>query len=191
MPSASLNTWNTTRGAALDVLVATHRSLSGTGRGQRYATLQINQAYALLLSSQFQGYCRDLHSECAGYFVQSLPTGLLRGAIQIVLIQNRKLDQGNPNPGNIGADYNRFGLIFWNEVSNLDLRNQSRKQRLEDLNKWRNAIAHQSFDPVIFGTGMLRLQQVREWRSACDQLAICFDEVMRSHLQAINGVSPW
>ena len=179
------------RCSALDELEAAHSSIGGTSRGRRYTTQQINQAYAVLLSSQFQGFCRDLHSECADYFVQGVPVGLRRTALRNVLVQNRKLDKGNPNPGNIGADYNRFGLSFWDEVRDLDLRNQARQNRLEELNAWRNAVAHQDFDPAVLGTIVLRLQRVREWRNACNQLAKCFDEVMRSHLEAVNGVSPW
>jgi hypothetical protein len=191
MPSVSLQVWRIVRLAALDELEKAHRGMGGTGRGRRFATQQINQAYAVLLSSQFQGYCRDLHSECADYFVQSVPAGLLRTTLRNVLVQNRKLDKGNPNPGNIGADYNRFGLPFWDEVRNLDLRNQGRQNRLEELNDWRNAIAHQDFDPTILGSTVLRLQRVREWRNACNQLADCYDQVMRSHLHGLNGISPW
>lgn len=194
MPSVSLQTWRTVRRTALDEVAAAHRSVGGIGRGRRYATQQINQAYAVLLSSQFQGYCRDLHSECANYFVQSLPAGLLRTALRNVnvLVLHRKLKTGNPSPGNIGEDYNRFGLAFWDEVKNLDSRNQARQNRLEELNAWRNAIAHQDFDPAkLGGTTVLQLQQVREWQSACNQLANAFEEVMRFQLQAVNGVSPW
>jgi hypothetical protein len=191
MPSGSLQAWRNARRVALDELEAAHRSVGGAGPGRRYATQQINQAYALLLSSQFQGFCRDLHGECADFFVQSIPAGVLRGAMLEMLVQNRKLDTGNPNPGNIGADYNRFGLVFWNVVRSFDARNRDRRDRLEELNRWRNAIAHQDIDPAVLGATVLRLEQVREWRNACHHLATSFDEVMRSHLQAVNGVSPW
>jgi hypothetical protein len=76
-------------------------------------------------------------------------------------------------------------------VRNLDLRNQARQNRLMELNDWRNAIAHQDFDPAVFGAAILRVQRVRKWRTACNRLASSFDEVMRSHLQTVNGVSPW
>jgi hypothetical protein len=60
------------------------------------------------------------------------------------------------------------------------------------LNKWRNAIVHQDFDRAeLGGTTILRLQRVRRWRGACHQLAQSFDEVMRHHLQALTGTSPW
>ena len=50
------------------------------------------------------------------------------------MVQNRKLNQGNPNPGNLGSDFNRFGLVFWDVARNLDFRNQARQNRLEELN---------------------------------------------------------
>jgi hypothetical protein len=178
MPSVSLQEWRTVRRVALDEVEAAHRSVGGTGRGRRYATQQINHAYAVLLSSQFQGFCRELHTECVDYFLQGIPGGVLRTALRDVLLQHRRLSSGNPNPGNIGEDYNRFGLSFWATVRTLDRRNQARQSRLEDLNAWRNAIAHEDFDPArLGGTAVLRLQQVRDWRNACNQLADAFDEV--------------
>src|SRR5438876_9171886 len=114
MPSQSLGRWSGERSDALDEISDAHASVGGLGRGRRYATEQINHAYAVLLSSQFQGYCRDLHSECANYLVQGVAPPL-RTAFRNALVQNRKLDRGNPNPGNIGSDFNPFGLIFWDE----------------------------------------------------------------------------
>ena len=69
MSSVALHHWLTARASALDEIEQAHRSVGGTGRGRRYATQQINQAYAVLLSSQFQGFCRNLHEECADYLV--------------------------------------------------------------------------------------------------------------------------
>src|SRR4051794_1624106 len=107
MSSHSLSRWEVERSRAIDEIAFAHASVGGSGRGRRYATHQINQAYAVLLSSQFQGFCRDLHSECIDYIVAETPIHL-----QIVLreqfLYGRKLDTGNPNPGNIGADFGRF-----------------------------------------------------------------------------------
>lgn len=192
MPSVSLSLqkWVTERQSALDELEAAHRSLGGAARGRRYATQQINQAYAVLLSSQFQGFCRDLHAECADHLSRSVPV-LMQIPIRNVLTQNRMLDKGNANPGNIGSDYNRFGLAFWSEVRGLDLRNQGRQDRLQELSFWRNAIAHQDFNAAVLGTTALRLQQVRHWRTACNELARGFDAVLRIHIQSLTGTSPW
>lgn len=193
MPSASLDQWLLDRANALDEIERAHRSVGGTGRGRRYATQQINQAYAVLLSSQFQGFCRDLHSECAGYLVAPVVDADLRTMSRAGLVQNRKLDRGNPNAGNLGADFGRFNLAFWPRVDAHRIQNPQRRAALEELNDWRNAIAHQDFAPTMLRASrpVLHLAQVQMWRKVCHGLAQSFDEVLRTHIQSVTGTSPW
>jgi hypothetical protein len=192
MPSAAHNRWRTSRRTALDELEHAHQSVGGTGRGRRYATQQINHAYAVLLSSQFQGCCRDLHSECADHLVRAVIPATLHTALRAALTQDRKLDRGNPNPGNIGSDFGRLGLSFWPAVQAIHPRNAARQALLEELNIWRNAIAHQDFDPGrLGGATTLQLARVRRWRAACDALAVAFDDVMRGHALTVTGAAPW
>jgi hypothetical protein len=191
MPSASYTRWASDRSDALDEIEAAHRIVGGPRPGRRYATQQINQAYAMLLSSQFQGCCRDLHSECIESFV---PLGLSHEwqiLLEAALRSNRKLDSGNPNPGNIGNDFSRFGIAFWDEVYAQDARNKGRREALELLMIWRNAIAHQDFSDRRLGRAVLGLQQVRSWRRACDALASTFDTVMSRHIAIVSGQRPW
>ena len=180
------------RRAELDQLESAHGLVGGTARGRRFATQQINHAYAVLLSSQFQGFCRDLHSECAVSLAGAVTPTAYEAILRTEFLQNRKLDKGNPNPGNIGTDFNRLGLNFWDDVKAYDARNNGRRIRLQRLNDWRNAIAHQDFDPAkLGGTTTLRLDTIRSWRSACDGLAASFDAVMRTHLILYTGAPPW
>ena len=191
MPSLALLQWNTERTEALDEIASAHTKVGGSKRGRRFATEQINHAYAVLLSSQFQGFCRDLHSECVTHIVRTIQPVRLQNVIRLEFVRGRKLDHGNPNPGNIGADFNRFGFIFWADVTALNSRNANFKSRLEHLNLWRNAIAHQDFDPLLLGQDKLRLNVVTRWRKACTALAISFDKVMAMHLVSQTGTSPW
>jgi hypothetical protein len=192
MPSVGLQEWLSVRGGRLDEIERAHRGLGGTGPGRRYTTQQINQAYAVLLSAQFQAFCRDLHTESVQALVPGVAVPGFHLALRTELFSNRKLDRGNPNPGNIGADFSRLGLTFWTEVEALDARNASRKALLEELNAWRNAIAHQDFDPAVLGATLtLTLAKVRGWRGACNGLADSFDEVMRRYILALTGSSPW
>lgn len=192
MASSGLQTWTTQRQAALDEIENAHRSVGGAGRGRRYATQQINHAYAVLLSSQFQGFCRDLHFECVVHLTQNLTPAMLRGPLRTALLQNRSLDRGNPHPGAIGSDFNRLGLTFWDDVHSHDVRTPTRHDRLVELNRWRNAIAHQDFDPALLGgSTTLQLKTVQAWRSACRGLAISFDAVLRAHLESATGRNPW
>jgi hypothetical protein len=192
MPSFSYQHWSTARAASLNEIESAHRRVGGRGPGRRYATQQINQAYAVLLSSQFQGFCRDLHTECADHLVRSVSPIALRVALTSEFRFGRSLDRGNPNEGNIGSDFARLGVKFWNHVDAQDSRNLQRRGLLKELNGWRNAIAHQDFDPSRLGaTITLRLERVLSWRKACGGLAISIDEVMRSHIELIVGTTPW
>jgi hypothetical protein len=193
MPSLALQRWRTDRSATLDEIERVHRSVGSTGRGRRSATQQLNQAYVLLLSSQFQGFCRDLHTECAVAITRILPSADLQRLMDDGLVLGRKLDAGNPNPGNIGADFNRFGQLFWALVDAAHPRNARRKTLLEQMNRWRNAIAHNAFEPGMLRSGrpVLSLAEVRRWRKACAGLARWFDRIMRSRLRAVTGLNPW
>lgn len=191
MPSTSVREWTTTRRRALDEIARAHVAVEGSKPGRRYATQQINRAYAVLLASQFQGLCRDLHSECVDYLANSVAPVGLRPIVRVEFTLSRQLDRGNAQSGSIGSDFGRLGVEFWDEVGRHHPKNPGRRRLLDELNTWRNAIVHQDFDPTRFRTTNLRLGMVRRWRTACDRLARSFDEVMRRHLQALTGSAPW
>jgi hypothetical protein len=178
MPSAALGQWRSTSRDALAQIEAAHGALGGRAPGRRYATLQINHAYAVMVSSQFQGFCRSLHSAAVDVLATSTEPTNVAVVLRSALMQGRKLDVGNASPSNLGADFGRLGMAFWDEVRALDARNDGRKDRLQELNEWRNAIAHQDFTR-FGGRDELRLGAVRGWRAACDALAACFDRAGR------------
>ena len=191
MPSNSLIHWNGERADALNEIENAHAIVGGTDRGRRFATQQINYSYAALLSSHFQGFCRDLHSECIDHIVASVPAQF-RGFLRVEFIWNRSLGKGNPHPGAIGSDFNRLGIEFWTELYALDSRNNRRRVLLQGLIDWRNAIAHQDFDYVApGGNTTLHLARVRGWRRAINALARYFDQVMYNYLQALLVAAPW
>ena len=147
----------------------------------------------MLLSSQFQGFCRDLHDECVTHLVAAVVSPMLKEIYRRNLVFGRKLDTGNPNPGHIGSDFNRLGVSFWPAVAVDHTRNPQRRTALEALNRWRNAISHNTFAPDMYrgGRPSLHLSQVQEWRRACDGLARSFDNVMGAYLLTATGVAPW
>jgi hypothetical protein len=192
MPSTALKQWRTIRAGALDELEQAHASVGGSGPGRRYATQQINHAYAVLLSSHFQGYCRDLHTECVEHMVLQLSAPAWHAVVLTEFTLHRKLDSGNPNPGNPGADFLRLGIELWDELRAADQRNLHRRRLLQELNEWRNAIAHQNFDPRRLGGRItLHLTDVRRWRGACNYLADAMDTLMHAYLCQVTGVPPW
>lgn len=188
MPSHSLIRWTEDGAAALDEIEHAHLRVGGSLRGRRFATQQINYAYATLLSSQFQRFCRDLHSESIDHVVGLAPADL-QTLLRAEFVWNRSLDRQNPNPGAIGSDFNRLGVDIWTDVYALGARNHRRREILEELNRWRNAIAHQDFEPLA-GRRTLHLARVRRWRRAIDALARNFDRVLGRYLRSL-GAAPW
>jgi hypothetical protein len=184
--------WLLGRAAALDEMEHAHRSVGGTGPGCRYLTQHLNQAYPVLLSSQFRGFCRDLHHEGVQRLVAPVASTVLGATYQGSLLLGHKLDGGNANPGNIGSDFNSFGFGFWPAVAAHSPRNPHRRAALEELNRWRNAIAHNAFAPEMFkgGRPSLPLDHVQDWRKACGGLARSFDRVLGDYLHSVTGVAP-
>jgi hypothetical protein len=193
MASTSLQYWLADRSAALDEIESAHHSVGGRGPGRRYATQQINQAYAMLLSSQFQGFCRDLHTESLDHLVAAVRPAAYHSTLRTEFLLQRRLDRGNPNPGNLAADFNRPGIDLWAAASAAEARSPQRRLSLEDLNAWRNAIAHQDFAPTMLRLGrpMLQLAQVQAWRRACDGLARSFNDVLGHFIHRVTGAAPW
>ncbi|MGE0791926.1 MAG: hypothetical protein AB7S26_40000 [Sandaracinaceae bacterium] len=144
----------------------------------------------MLLASQFQGFCRDLHSEAADVIGRAVQPLALQPLVTQRLSAQRQLDGGNAQPGSIGSDFGRFfATKFWDEVDALNPRHARRRQMLGLMNTWRNAIAHQDFGEV--GTGSLGLAQVRTWRTNCDVLATAFDRVLSDRVRLLVGSRPW
>jgi len=195
MPSASYRHWITARAATLDDLESSYSAITGTGRARVIAAQHVTRAYAVLLCAEFQGFCRDLHDECIDFFSGSLAVPI-RPLIRKSLRLNRGLDRGNPNPGNLGSDFSRFDFELWPSVIASDVRASAWQRSLEELNVWRNAIAHNDYEPTKLGfsTGdiiLLKVSHVRVWRNACRHLAKAFDRSMRDHLGGITGTVPW
>jgi hypothetical protein len=193
MPSYSYRQWRTVRSRALDEIAEAHAAIGGSARGRRFATQQINRAYAVLLAAQFQGYCRDLHSECVEHLLTvASPPIALHQIIFADMTRSRQLDRGNAQPGSLGADFNRFSMDFWHELHNHKSASVRWKQDLDLLNEWRNAVVHEDFTSAkLRGIMIQRLSTVRQWRRSCARLARAMDEVMGRQMYKLTGINPW
>ncbi len=125
MPSQALIQWRNERSKELDEIDAAHKAVGGTKRGRRFATRQLNRAYAILLASRFQGFCRDLHTECARLVINRHVPASAGPIVLAQLTDNRQLKRANAQPGSIGADFGRLGVRFWYDVLALDGKNKS------------------------------------------------------------------
>ena len=59
----------------------------------------------------FQGFCRDLYTQCALIVVSKVRPSL-QVLVQSQFTAHRALDHGNPNLNNIRLDFERFGFIL-------------------------------------------------------------------------------
>jgi hypothetical protein len=193
MPSRAYRQRQHARARELDQLESAHTLLGGTARGRRSTTQQINRAYAVLLASQFQGFARDLHTESADLLVAVIPEPGFRMVVRRDFLWNRQLDSRNANQATVAGDFARLGIPhFWAQVDAVFVNNHLRRQWLDDLNTWRNAIARQTFDPAVLGgSTILHLATVQRWRRGCHKLAQSLDRVLRSYIQSVTGSYPW
>ncbi len=193
MPSRALVIWESRQQLELDRLDAAHFAVGGAGPGRRTATQHINDAYIVLLAAHFQQFCRDLHTEAVDALAASTPhlTDLVRRA----LMRGRQIDRGNATPSSLGADYRRLGIEVWPELALFDRRTAARRRRLEQLNVWRNAVAHGDFQlspgalAAVAGTRRT-LAFARACRACCQVLARQLDAVVEDHLSSLLGSPP-
>jgi hypothetical protein len=79
-------------------------------------------------------------------------------------------------------------MDFWNDVYVMHARNRRRRQLLDEMIEWRNAIRHQDFDkPGLKGRTEIHLPAVRRYRSVCGALAGFFDAAALAHINAVAG----
>jgi hypothetical protein len=148
----------------------------------------------MLLSSHFQRFCRDLHTEAIDHIVAGASPRAIQAVLRSRLLENRKLDRGNPNLAHLGSDFGRFGFDFWPAVRSHHPKNGARTTLIDDLARWRNAIAHHDFGS---SAGQLRpppplgLSAVKRWRAACNALAIEIDAVLADQVHSLVGSRPW
>ena len=192
MPSEALLRWRGEARRHLDAFARAHRAL-----GRRSAReVELNHAYAIALSARFQEFCRNLHDEAARFLSRSVGSPRASDVLGQALTEGRRIDTGNPNPGALAQDFRRFGLELWPKLDAIDRTAAVWRARLEKLNAWRNAVAHRSFarrpDLRLAGDRrILRLSDVRTWRTACDRLARSMDRAIGEWLRTLVGISPW
>jgi len=195
VPSQALKTWRSTSSDRLDELLAAHASVGGTSRGRRYATEQLNASFLIQIAAHFQLFCRDLHSEAAQILVAAAPPAYAP-MLRVAFTNRRGLDRGNASVDVIAADFARFDFDIWTAARAASGSTATRQMRLDQLNTWRNAIAHQDFvfsaqqQALLSGTSVT-LRWARAWRSSCNGLAQTFDRVVGDYLAAIARHRPW
>ncbi|MEV0773648.1 hypothetical protein, partial [Nocardia salmonicida] len=191
-PSSALLKWNSDRAAALDSMVAVHGKVVEGKVGRQYATGHLNRALFVVLASEFQGYCRDLHEEAAWVMTDGLePVGDPRIPIlRSSLVRGRKLDGGNAQPSSIGSDFSSLGMDFWPALEAMYPAKKAKWHTfLTELNKARNAIAHRDDTKLAEIKDPLTLGTFKSWRTTLKGFVAGMDKVVEAYLQNTAGKS--
>jgi hypothetical protein len=185
MPSVSLQHWRIERMLSLqeiDLQCAASLALAPPNPRLSEETLR---GYIMLLSAHFQGFCRDLYTECAQIVAGTLPPPL-QAMIQMQFTASLALDRGNPNRDNIRRDFERFGIPLNRVMANPA--NHGRLRDLDGLNGWRNVAAHHN---VVPPGGLPSHAELQAWRNSCDGIATFLDGFMYNRMQGALGIAPW
>jgi hypothetical protein len=186
VPSAALLRWQNDRMPRLAAVDAHCTAAAALAPPNPRLAEESLRAYVLLLSGHFQGFCRDLYTECAQVFVAQAPAPL-QATVQSQFLAELKLNSNNPTVETLRKDFERFALAL---DFAADPANGPRVTHLGHLNKWRNAVAHQR-PTAPAGVPPLTLAGVQHWRVACDELATWLDAFMYNEVRAIVGTAPW
>ena len=186
MPSASFLRWQNDRRSRLAEVDAHCAASAVLAPPNPLLAEESLSGYVMLVSGHFQGFCRDLYTECSQAFVARVPGGL-QSAVQMQFTAALKLDVGNPNADTIRKDFERFGFSLH---FGADPANGPRLTHLDQLNRWRNAVAHQTAAAPA-AAPPLTIAAVRAWWASCDGLAVWLDGTMYNELRGLLGAAPW
>jgi hypothetical protein len=116
----------------------------------------------------------------------------------LLVTQERALDRGNANPANLGKDFNRLVPDFIDALKKGSRANGRRLGLLEQLNTWRNVLAHAQDIHELTPAQRQAIQDtkptlryVRQLRRSCDGLSLQMDRILKAQLRRIVGQSPW
>lgn len=183
MPSRSLGIWSAARLPRLAALegqsAATAADLALHGQNLR--------GLVMLLSAEFQGFCRDLYGECSEAVIRAMPTWA-QSVAHKQFATKLFLDKGNATLETLRGDFARFDFELGAVIA-ANPANPTRLSGLSRLNAWRNHAAHAT--AVAPPGGLLTLADVRAWLRSCDELAEELDVILDNRLLAASGTPPW
>ena len=193
--SNALVEWRSVGLARLAELEAVHAQATGSARGRRWGTTQLNRSLFVVLVAQFQGYCRRLHDQAVDVHVAAAIPGQ-QSLLRTLLTQGRKLDSQNPRRAALGSDFGRLGFTFIDDLKAATPSAAAELDSLEALIDYRNAIGHgdEAMIAAIEAHGQVKATKgaYQNHRRTIDHLAGTMDDVVADQLTALLGVSrPW
>lgn len=198
---SALGAWQTTRRQVLDSLVLARQAIdtNHTDRSEDIGVLgvveNIDRALYPVLAAEFQGFCRDLHSETITAIVNGAawPTERIQVLAVAAMKQGRGLDRKNPSSSVIGDDFRTLGLLLWQRVQEVHPEDYPDWRRaLDTLVNIRNAVTHSDRKRIneFASKNQLAFAYWSATRVHLDMLVIAMDSVVRTYLAEIATPAP-
>jgi hypothetical protein len=196
MPSRALIEWQNCRLPRLNQVDAQNATITALVPPNADLADENLRGYVMLLAAHFQGFCRDLHSECILAVANAVPVPMTY-MFQKLCQQSRELDRANAKYSAIKADFARFDFDLTVALTTdpavapaIQAANAGHITRINHLNAWRNYAAHHNALPPPHG-GPFILPTVQFWKNSCIALATELDRIMYNQLQVLTSVAPW
>jgi hypothetical protein len=194
MTSPALTTWQSSRLPRLDQLIALHPDTAGSTTDPAVAE-EWTHALVLRLTSEFQGFCRDLHDDLARTIARLL-TGQDKTRLLIIdgLTRGRDLDQYSATVETLVADFDRLGIELPSKLPAHPRAGPKWKQELLQLHWARNGVVHDDPSKIkkLKEAGVdLNFVAVVRWRNRVDALAEAMDHTADSKLSELFGIFRW
>lgn len=195
VPSVAMAAWTTGGLARLAELENVHVQATGSARGRRWGTEQLNRSLLVMLVAQFQSYCRHLHDAAVDIHVALAVPGQQVMVLRL-LTQDRKLDTQNPRRAALGADFGRLGFRFIDQLKASGEAAEDALSHLELLIDFRNAVGHGD-EAAVAAIGRARgfratKAQYTQSRRIIEGLVVTMDDVVADQLDRLLGIGrPW
>src|SRR5438445_5896850 len=111
MPSAALTHWQTDRTPLLNEVDAHCAAVLALVPPNPTFLDETLRGYVVHLSAHFQGFCRDLYTECSQRLSAAVPPGL-QLTLQRQFSAKLELNKGNPTIQAIKEDFGRFDFTL-------------------------------------------------------------------------------
>lgn len=151
----------------------------------------MNFALITRLLAEFQGYCRDLHTEAVDHIVTmaSIPNPNLNLIFRSAYIDRRALKVGIPSWANLCKDFSMFGMDLRKSMDAEfgNVRFGPWRIALDDLVEARNAIAHSNDEEIkncrVKHPYGLTVRTAKGWRAKLNGFTAGLDAVVGKHLK--------
>jgi len=195
MTSPALTTLQSSRILRLDRLIALHPDAAGSATDPAVAE-EWTHALVLRLTSEFQGFCRDLLNDLARTIARLLTDGTKTPGLLIFegLTRGRAMEQLSANGETIRADFNRLSVDLLSLLATHPRAGPQWAGELRPLHLARNGVVHDDpgkIEKLKKEGRELSLETVIQWRNWVDGLVGAMDDVTSSRMSELFGMIRW